>query len=223
MAGNLVGLHFTAALVVGYSARLGGVTRPMQRPVGTARRGFVMASDGRREAVNDAKSDGHQLPEGGEPSDEEKEIQQRVMAHQKTAARLTTTTEARSIVEYSNGYGVISTVCKQFEGYPNGGVVGYAPGPSNGLPVFFFSTLSGHTQDLLAQPKASLTVTASGFTGAADGRLNLMGSVEKLEDSDAVASAREAYLRKHPDAFWIDFGDFSVRARARSPGRSPKL
>lgn len=38
-------------------------------------------------------------------------------------------------------------------------------------------------------------------------------AVVKCEDEEAVAEAREAYLEKHPDAMWVDFGDFSLFRR----------
>ena len=47
---------------------------------------------------------------------------------------------------------------------------------AQGLPVFCFSSMSGHTKDLNAgNTQAALTVTAKGFEGAADGRVTLIG------------------------------------------------
>jgi hypothetical protein len=69
--------------------------------------------------------------------------------------------------------------------------------------------MSSHTGDLAANGNCSLTVTAPGFTGAGDGRVTLTGTVTKLKDTDEQKNAREEYLKKHPDAFWVDFGDFS--------------
>ena len=137
-------------------------------------------------------------------------MQMKVMEHQKTAAKLSQAEDARSLVGYSTGYGVISTLSKSLDGYPSGSVVGFAP-DEKGLPVFCFSTMSGHTTDLLVSPegaKASLTVTASGFAGAADGRVTLTGDVRRVSDASEVAELRELYRAKHPDAFWVDFGDF---------------
>ena len=54
-----------------------------------------------------------------------------------------------------------------------------------------------------------MTVTAPGFTGAADARVTLTGTVTKIADPEDAKAAREAYLAKHPDAFWVDFGDFA--------------
>jgi hypothetical protein len=44
---------------------------------------------------------------------------------------------------------------------------------------------------------------------AADARVTITGTVEPVAEGDATKAAREAYLAKHPDAFWVDFGDFS--------------
>ena len=92
-------------------------------------------------------------------------------------------------------------------GYPGGSVVGFAP-DSEGRPLFVFSGMSSHTQDILVDPKCSLTVAAKEFKGAADGRVNLMGTVQRLKDEEEIAKAKETYLKKHPGAFWVDFGDF---------------
>ena len=64
-------------------------------------------------------------------------MQMKVMEHQKTAAKLSQAEDARSLVGYSTGYGVISTLSKSLDGYPSGSVVGFAP-DEKGLPVFCF-------------------------------------------------------------------------------------
>jgi putative heme iron utilization protein len=69
--------------------------------------------------------------------------------------------------------------------------------------------MSSHTQDILANPKCSLTVAAKDFKGAADGRVNLMGTCRRIRAEDEIAKAKEIYRAKHPGAFWIDFGDFN--------------
>tara|TARA_B100000524_G_C23611249_1_gene356271 strand:- start:241 stop:579 length:339 start_codon:yes stop_codon:yes gene_type:complete len=71
--------------------------------------------------------------------------------------------------------------------------------------------MSGHTQDLLQNVEgapASLTVMAGNFKGAADGRVTLTGRVIKEKDADTIKSLRDMYMEKHPEAFWVDFGDF---------------
>jgi putative heme iron utilization protein len=92
-------------------------------------------------------------------------------------------------------------------GYPGGSVVGFAP-DEDGRPIFVFSGMSSHTVDILADPRCSVTIADKNFKGAADGRVNLMGTCERLKDEEEIAKAKEIYLAKHPGAFWIEFGDF---------------
>jgi hypothetical protein len=95
-------------------------------------------------------------------------------------------------------------------GFPGGSVVGFAP-DEEGRPLFVFSGMSSHTQDILADPKCSLTIAAKEFKGAADGRVNLIGTCERLslkKDPELIAKSKAIYLQKHPGAFWVDFGDF---------------
>lgn len=102
----------------------------------------------------------------------------------------------------------MSTISKSNEGYPGGSVVGFAP-DADGRPLFIFSGMSTHTQDLLANPKCSVTIASKDFKGAADGRVNLMGSCTLIKDGEENAAAKATYLAKHPGAFWVDFGDFN--------------
>mmetsp|Transcript_14994 Transcript_14994/g.28370 ORF Transcript_14994/g.28370 Transcript_14994/m.28370 type:complete len:376 (-) Transcript_14994:110-1237(-) len=139
------------------------------------------------------------------PRREPTEKELRVMEYQKNAAKLSFAEEAKSLVQYGTGYGVISTVSP--EGFPGGAVVMYAP-DEEGLPVFSFSTMSSHTQDLLKNNKASLTVTAMEFKGAADARVNMVGEIEKVTDEEQAKKFKAAFLQKHPSAFWVEFGDF---------------
>jgi len=78
-----------------------------------------------------------------------------------------------------------------------------------GLPIFALSQLSSHTRDLLKNKRASLFCAESGGMRPDAARATLVGSVEKIEDEKERAKAREIYLKHHPDAFWVDFGDFS--------------
>ena len=78
-----------------------------------------------------------------------------------------------------------------------------------GLPIFALSQLSSHTRDLSKNKRASLFCAESGGMRPDAARATLVGSVEKIEDEKEKAKAREIYLKQHPDAFWVDFGDFS--------------
>ena len=153
---------------------------------------------------------GHAVKGQPELSDDEKKVQAMVMKHQQGAARLSQAEDAKSLVAYSSGYAVLSTLSSQVEGYPAGALVGFAP-DANGLPVFCFSGMSSHTKDLTKTgSKASLCVTAKGFEGAADGRVVLIGDVSRVSKEEVEEQElRELYKAKHPNAFWVDFGDFT--------------
>jgi hypothetical protein len=58
--------------------------------------------------------------------------------------------------------------------------------------------MSSHTVDILADPRCSVTIADKNFKGAADGRVNLMGTCNRLKDPDEIAKAKEIYLQKHP-------------------------
>ena len=77
--------------------------------------------------------------------------------------------------------------------------MGFAPDEC-GRPVFTFSGMSSHTQDILADPRCSVTIASKEFKGAADGRVNLMGKV-KLVTSEERDAVKAVYLAKHPGAF----------------------
>lgn len=128
--------------------------------------------------------------------------------HQQNAPKLDWATDVRTLVQYNHGFAVMSTFSKSDPEYPGGSVVGFAP-DEDGRPLFVFSGMSTHTQDILQNPHCSVTIADKNFKGAADGRVNLMGRAELLKDADEKKSARDLYLQKHPGAFWVDFGDFN--------------
>jgi len=153
---------------------------------------------------------GHQVNTrgGGVKLDpEEAAVQERLREHQASAPKLGAPVEVRTLVEYNHGFAVISTNSVAMPGFPGGSVVGFAPDEA-GRPLFFFSTMSTHTTDLMQDGKCSLTVAAKEFKGAADGRVNLIGEAKEVTDEEEKAAARVIYKKKHPGAFWIDFGDF---------------
>lgn len=140
-------------------------------------------------------------------TDDQKQRVQAYMEHQQQAPKIGFPVDVRSLVQYNHGFAVMSTISKSNPGYPGGSVVGFAP-DEDGRPIFVFSGMSSHTQDILADPKCSLTVASKEFKGAADGRVNLMGTCKRIKDDETIAKCKETYLKKHPGAFWVDFGDF---------------
>lgn len=148
---------------------------------------------------------------GGDRIDLPEEVKEAMMAyqeHQQSAPKLGHAADVRTLVQYNHGFAVMSTFSKAHPDYPSGSVVGFAP-DDQGRPLFIFSGMSTHTQDLLLNPKCSLTVAAKDFKGAADGRVNLMGTCTLIKDAAEREEAKQIYMKKHPGAFWADFGDFN--------------
>jgi heme iron utilization protein len=116
---------------------------------------------------------------------------------------------ARTLVHLARS-GTLSTLSRRHAGHPFGSVMPYAP-DERGAPLLLISSMAMHTQNLEADPRASLLVTQPGWTEdpLAGGRVTLMGRAIRATD-DARPAAREAYLARHPNAaFWVDFEDFS--------------
>jgi len=68
-----------------------------------------------------------------------------------------------------------------------------------------------HTQNLQADPRASLLVTQEGTDSEPLGasRITLVGNVLEVPDAE-VSEARELYLASHANSkYWVDFEDFS--------------
>jgi len=80
-----------------------------------------------------------------------------------------------------------------------------------GRPVFLISTMAMHTQNLQADPRASLLVTQPDAAGDPLGasRVTLVGNVLPMPEPD-VAEARKVYLARYANSKnWVDFEDFS--------------
>jgi putative heme iron utilization protein len=106
--------------------------------------------------------------------------------------------------------GTLATVSRRHAGHPFASVMPYAL-DTGGAPLFLISSMAMHTQNLEADPRASLLVTQPDWSGdpLAAGRLTLMGEARRLGAADA-AGARAAYLVRHERAgYWVDFDDFA--------------
>ncbi|MCW8915139.1 MAG: CREG family protein [Magnetovibrio sp.] len=82
----------------------------------------------------------------------------------------------------------------------------------DGAPLFLFSTLAAHTQDLLADERASVLLEAptSAVNPLEGARCSLIGRVQQLS-GDKADLARALYLIRHPGAaMYAGFGDFSM-------------
>ena len=116
---------------------------------------------------------------------------------------------ARTLV-YLGRIGSLSTLSRKQPGFPFGSVMPYGL-DDHGRPIFLISTMAMHTQNLQADPRASLLVTQEDAGGDPLGasRVTLVGNVLPVPDAE-VAEARELYLARHANSkYWVDFEDFS--------------
>ena len=103
----------------------------------------------------------------------------------------------------------LCTLSRKHAGFPFGSLMPYAL-DAQGRPLFLISNMAMHTQNLKADPRASLFVTQAGEDGDPLGaaRATLVGNVHPVPESD-LASARETYLGVHENSrYWVDFADF---------------
>jgi heme oxygenase (biliverdin-IX-beta and delta-forming) len=116
---------------------------------------------------------------------------------------------ARTLV-YLGRIGSLSTLSRKQPGFPFGSVTPYGL-DDHGRPILLVSTMAMHTQNLHADPRASLLVTQEDTDGEPLGasRITLVGNVLPLPDAE-VAEARRVYLARHANSkYWVDFEDFS--------------
>ena len=106
--------------------------------------------------------------------------------------------------------GTLATLSRRHPGHPFASVMPYALDGA-GRPLVLISSMAMHTQNLQADPRASLLVTQPGWSGdpLAAGRLTLMGEARVVPAGEAK-TARDAYLARHERAaYWVDFEDFA--------------
>ncbi|KAK9951621.1 hypothetical protein M0R45_007059 [Rubus argutus] len=147
---------------------------------------------------------------------------QLIQSHQEKAARLPPIEEIRTLLDLSVR-GVLSTFSQKYDGYPSGSMVDFAC-DADGSPILAVSSLAVHTSYLHvlsmhilfqvevrilgfnSKPKCSLLV-ARDPEDRTDLLVTLHGDAIPVSEKDQAA-IRTAYLARHPDAFWVDFGDF---------------
>ena len=106
--------------------------------------------------------------------------------------------------------GSLSTLSRKQPGFPFGSVMPYGL-DELGRPIFLISTMAMHTQNLQADPRASLLVTQPDTSGDPLGssRVTLVGNVLAIPESEA-AEARKLYVARYANSkYWVDFEDFS--------------
>jgi heme iron utilization protein len=107
--------------------------------------------------------------------------------------------------------GVLSTISVHRPGYPYGSVTPYALSQA-GAPLFLFSRLAAHTQNLKADPRAGLFVGDRNAVEdpLAGGRVSLLGRAAPVPASE-LDDARARYLARWPRAAdYLALGDFSL-------------
>jgi putative heme iron utilization protein len=80
----------------------------------------------------------------------------------------------------------------------------------HGRPIFLISSMAMHTQNLQADPRASLLVTQedAGSDPLGASRVTLVGNVLPIPQAE-VAEARKLYLARYASSkYWVDFEDF---------------
>jgi putative heme iron utilization protein len=115
---------------------------------------------------------------------------------------------ARTLM-HSGRIGSLSTLSRKQPGFPFGSLMPYGL-DGQGRPIFLVSTMAMHTQNLQADPRASLFVTEPGASGDPLGssRVTLIGNVVRIPEPE-LAAARTLYLTRYPDSkYWVDFDDF---------------
>ena len=116
---------------------------------------------------------------------------------------------ARTLM-YLGRIGSLSTLSRKQPGFPFGSVMPYAL-DEHGRPVFLISTMAMHTQNLQADPRASILVTQADTGGdpLAASRVTVLGDVLPVGQSE-IAAARTLYLASYANSkYWVDFEDFS--------------
>lgn len=109
-----------------------------------------------------------------------------------------------------NSLATLSTLSRKQPGFPFGSLMPYALDDS-GRPVFLISNMAMHTQNLKADPRASLFVTQPLADGDPLGaaRATLIGNILQVSEEEK-SSVRELYLSRHENSrYWVDFADFS--------------
>src|SRR5579862_7561275 len=118
--------------------------------------------------------------------------------------------ERARTLAYLGRIGSLSTLSRKQPGFPFGSVMPYGL-DDHGRPIFLISTMAMHTQNLQADPRASLLVTQPDASGDPLGasRVTLVGNVLTIPRTE-IPDARKLYLDRYANSkYWVDFEDFS--------------
>ena len=101
----------------------------------------------------------------------------------------------------------LCTLSRKHPGFPFGSLMPFAL-DAQGCPIFLISNMAMHTQNLRADPRASL------FLGPADAGSDSLGAARATLVGNALpvdkpAEVRDLYLAAQPQSiYWVDFADF---------------
>jgi len=101
--------------------------------------------------------------------------------------------------------GMLCTLSIRHGGAPFGSAVPYALWKS-GEPLVYLSDLAAHTQNLLADPRASLLVIVSSSPAPQPPRATLVGRCTKLPDAEA---GKATFAARHPGSEAVRLPGFS--------------
>ncbi len=194
-------------------------SRPLRRfkPPQSANKALTVRTISAREGYATFLQFIFEFPPGGFPEVERQELAS-IMSNQHAAPydpnppaavpEPTYAERARTLLHLES-VATLSTVSRKQAGFPFGSLMPYAL-DAEGRPLLLISTMAMHTQNLKADPRASLFVTQAAeaeVLGAA--RVTMIGNVAQILDADKP-EVREIYLKAHPNShYWVDFNDFA--------------
>jgi putative heme iron utilization protein len=111
---------------------------------------------------------------------------------------------------YLGRIGSLSSLSRKQPGFPFGSVMPYAQ-DEHGRPILLISTMAMHTQNLQADPRASLLVTQADGDGDPLGRsrVTLLGNILPVAQPE-ISAVRKLYLASYENSkYWVDYEDFS--------------
>lgn len=111
---------------------------------------------------------------------------------------------------YVGRTGTLATHSRKRSGFPFASVMPYGL-DAQGCPTFLISSMAMHTQNLGADPRASLLVAQPDWAldPLAGARATLIGEVRRIAKA-ASHPVRAEYLERHANArSWVDFDDFA--------------
>jgi putative heme iron utilization protein len=117
--------------------------------------------------------------------------------------------EAARTLTHLGRAGTLATVSRRHPGHPFASLMPYAL-DAQGRPLVLVSSMAMHTQNLAADPRASLLVVQeTAGDPLAAGRVTLMGEMKAVLQAEREP-VKAAYLARHANAaYWVDFDDFA--------------